>query len=91
MARWGANLLELPVTVREIRPTRYSLFRRLWLTCIDLVIALWSKYFRLPNFEKKVVVADDYGISPVIDKAILKSVSKQEVQIVDQQILRVDV
>src|SRR3989344_363940 len=67
--RWGAVLTELPITVREIRPTRYSWLRRIRLTLSDLAIAFWSKYL-IPNFSDRVVVADDYGHSPEINQAI---------------------
>src|SRR3989344_1190385 len=60
MTRWGAKLVELPVTVKEIRPSRYSLLKRIYLTLMDLATAFWSKYFHLPYFSEKVVVADDY-------------------------------
>lgn len=82
MTRWDAKLVELPVTVHEIRPTRYAIYRRIMLTVIDLVIALWSKYLHLPNFEKKVVVADDYGLSMAINKAILTAIERGEIQYV---------
>lgn len=79
--RWGAILTELPVTVTELRPTRYSWSRRLWLTFIDLVSALWSKYI-LPNFYQKIVVADDYGWSPAINQAVISAARNGVVQII---------
>ena len=79
--RWGAVLTELPVTVTELRPTRYSWSRRLWLTGIDLISALWSKYI-IPNFYQKVTVADDYGWSPAINQAVISAARNGIVQIV---------
>ena len=79
--RWGAILTELPVTVREIRPTRYPWLRRIWLTAIDLITAIWSKYL-IPNFAQKVVVADDYGRSAEVNQAIVSAVQAEVVQII---------
>src|SRR3990167_5108967 len=68
--RWGAVLIELPVTVSELRPTRYPWIRRIWVTLTDLVTALWSKYL-IPNFNHRIVVADDYGRSSEINQDII--------------------
>ena len=81
MHRWGAVLSELPITVREIRPTRYTWLRRIRLTLSDLAIAFWSKYL-IPNFSDRVVVADDYGRSPEINQAIISAAQSGVVQII---------
>ncbi|MBI2010435.1 MAG: ChbG/HpnK family deacetylase [Candidatus Chisholmbacteria bacterium] len=81
MTRWGAKLVELPITVREIRPSRYSVIKRSVATAIDLVSALWSKLL-IPGFPQRLVVADDYGISASVNQAILKVASRQLVDIV---------
>ncbi len=80
--RWGGTFVELPVTVNEIRPTRYFFVRRIWLTVIDLFIAFWSKYIGTPNLDKKIVVADDYGLSAKVNKAILTAADKGEIEYV---------
>lgn len=79
--RWGAVLTELPITVREIRPTRYSWWRRIRLTLSDLAIAFWSKYL-IPNFSNRVVVADDYGRSSEINQAVISAAQSGVVQII---------
>lgn len=81
MHRWGAVLTELPITVREIRPTRYSWWRRIRLTLSDLAIAFWSKYL-IPNFSDRVVVADDYGRSSEINQAVISAAQSGVVQII---------
>jgi predicted glycoside hydrolase/deacetylase ChbG (UPF0249 family) len=79
--RWSAVLTELPITVREIRPTRYSWLRRIRLTLSDLAIAFWSKYL-IPNFSKRIVTGDDYGRSPEINQAIISAAQSGVVQII---------
>lgn len=79
--RWGAVLTELPVTVTELRPTRYSWSRRIYLTLIDLVSAFWSKYL-IPNFTDRVVIADDYGRSLLINQAIISAAQSQIIHII---------
>ena len=79
--RWGAVLTELPVTVTELRPTRYPWSRRLWLTFVDLISAFWSKYIT-SNFLQRVTVADDYGWSPAINQAIIFAARNGIVQII---------
>ncbi len=78
MTRWGANFIELPVNVKEIRPTRYSLWRRICLTIIDLFLAFWSKYIMPTNFSIKTVTADDFGISSQVNQAII-SVAQRKI------------
>jgi len=79
--RWGAVLTELPVTVTEMRPTRYPWVRRIWLTFQDLIIAFWSKYL-IPNFSERIVTGDDYGRSPEINQAIISAAQSGIVQII---------
>lgn len=81
MTRWGAKLIELPITVREIRPSRYSAIKRLVATVIDLFSALWSKLL-IPGFPQRLVVADDYGISASVNQVILKVARQRLVEIV---------
>ena len=79
--RWGAILTELPVTVTELRPTRYSWVRRIWLTFQDLIIAFWSKYL-IPNFSERIVIGDDYGRSTEINQAIIAAAQSGIIQII---------
>ena len=79
--RWGAVLIELPVTISELRPTRYPWIRRIWLTLTDLVTALWSKYL-IPNFTHRIVVADDYGRSSEINQHIISTAQAGITQII---------
>ena len=79
--RWGAVLVELPVTITELRPTRYPWTRRIRFTLVDLATAFWSKYL-IPNFTQKMVVPDDYGRSPKINQAIISAAQAGIVQIV---------
>jgi glycosyltransferase involved in cell wall biosynthesis len=81
MTRSGALLVELPITVKEIRPTRYHFFHRIYLSTIDFMVALRSKYLE-NSFESQVTVADDYGISPLVNTAIISSLQQKEVQVV---------
>lgn len=81
MTRWGARLMELPITVREIRPSRYPVVRRLISTTADLFSALWTKLL-IPGFPMRVVTADDFGISSRVNRAILRVAREKLVQIV---------
>lgn len=81
MTRHKALLVELPITVRELRPTRYNLYRRITSTLSDLVTAMRSKYFS-SSFSPRVTVADDYGISSSVNSAIIEAVLQKKVHIV---------
>lgn len=81
MTHAGATLTELPVTIAELRPSRYSVRRRLTATLYDLVVAFMTKYFSAPEFATKVV-ADDYGISNAVNRAIRAAVRRGEISIV---------
>lgn len=81
MTRWGAKLVELPIAVREIRPSRYSVIKRIVATMTDLASALWSKLL-IPGFPQRLVVADDYGISTFVNQAILKVARQRLVEII---------
>lgn len=79
--RLGSTMVELPIAVREIRPSRYSNFRRIKSTIADLAVAAWSKYVdNMP--ENLPIIADDYGLSPEVNKVIRNSIRDGKVQAV---------
>lgn len=63
------EVVELPITIREIRPSRYTSLQRIFKLSIDL-IRITSFKLSLTKASDKIV-ADDYGISEIINNAIL--------------------
>lgn len=79
--RLGLTLVELPITVKEIRPSRYSNFRRIKSTIADLAVTAWSKYVdHMP--ESLPITSDDYGLSPEVNKVIRNSIRDGKIQAV---------
>lgn len=81
LTRNKALLVELPIDVKDIRPTRYTFHKRVYLTLLDFIVAMKSKYLAAPFFSE-LTVADDYGMSPYVNKAIFESLKKKQVQII---------
>ena len=81
LTRSKALLVELPINVKEIRPSRYSFYRRLQLTIADFFLVMRSKYLS-SSFAPKLTVADDYGISSKVNSAIVLAVKSKQAQIV---------
>jgi glycosyltransferase involved in cell wall biosynthesis len=65
----GASMTELPITITEMRPTRYLPWRRIRSTCIDIYrlwVFQWGGWYTHP-----LVTADDFGRNIMINNAIL--------------------
>ncbi|HCR80985.1 MAG: Glycosyl transferase family 2 [Candidatus Pacebacteria bacterium GW2011_GWA1_46_10] len=71
------SLQEVPVVVRELRPTRYTSWRRVRLTLIDLwrIITFKLGGYLSNNSNNQLsrlpVIADDYGLSSVVNEAVI--------------------
>lgn len=74
LTRKGNKLLELPVDVIEIRKSRY---KKIWLinrTLKDFGRIIIYLIFQNKKFKYRAVVADDYGISDLVNRAITDQV-----------------
>jgi len=77
------SIIELPVKLNEIRPTRYSSFNRIKRLAIDLFRLTSYKLFaknEIKNIHNKV--ADDYGMNHIISNAILDLYKSKSVNII---------
>jgi len=75
----GASIKELPVTIGEIRPSRYPPFRRLKLFTIDLFRIISFSRLSHKDFKPKIINADDYGIDPIVSQAVLDQLSNRAI------------
>jgi predicted glycoside hydrolase/deacetylase ChbG (UPF0249 family) len=77
--RLGKKIKEIPINVAELRPTRYTPQKRITAVLVDfyrlasfyLVNILNRRHKRQKN---KLVIADDYGLFPIVNQAILDQV-----------------
>lgn len=72
LSKCGVQIIELPVTVQEIRKSRYTSLKRIRHSLIDLYRVSLSIFLnKLGSFDEHTVIADDYGISPIVNQAII--------------------
>ncbi len=65
----GALFTELPITLSEIRPSRYLPWRRIRSTCVDLYRLCMFQWGGSHSYT--LVTADDFGRNTIINNAIL--------------------
>ncbi|MBU0974852.1 ChbG/HpnK family deacetylase [Patescibacteria group bacterium] len=71
------EVIELPITIREIRPSRYSSLQRIVKTCIDLIRLIDFRLLKSKSSDK--IVADDYGMSEIINNAIIDQLQAKSI------------
>ncbi len=77
------SVTELPITINEIRPTRYTSFTRIKKTATDIArIVSFLLFAKKNNPNVKLKVADDYGINKTTSVAILDLFSTQQVNVI---------
>ena len=74
------QIVELPITIREIRPTRYSSLQRILRISIDCVRLIAFGLLKPRSSEK--IVADDFGMSKIINNAILDQLQAKSINYV---------
>lgn len=80
LARAGVRKNEIPVIVNEIRVTRYKCLSRFINTLVDLKRLLLAKVLNINSISN--VGADDFGISKVVNQAILDLAAAGSIQAV---------
>lgn len=71
------EIVELPITIREIRPSRYNSLQRALKILIDFMRLITFGLLK-PKSSKKIV-ADDYGMSEIINRAILDQLEAKSI------------
>jgi len=73
------TIKEIPIKVTELRPSRYTSWKRMRALLIDLYRL--ASFYLINTFDRKniyqknkLIIADDYGLSPLVDQAILNQI-----------------
>lgn len=74
LTKLNYKLLELPVKVEEIRKSRYKIYWFFDKPLKDLYRIVIFSLLKNKKVRPSVVIADDYGLSPLINSAILDQV-----------------
>lgn len=81
--RMIGSVTELPITIHELRPTRYSGINRAKRTLIDVVRLLSYLLFSKKTIPKNLLrIADDYGINPIISRAIVDLYESKQIDVI---------
>lgn len=75
--------VELPISIKELRPSRYSSINRMKRLLVDIIRLYFHSFFR--SNEKtyiKYITADDYGINEATNSAILDLYKSKQVRII---------
>lgn len=78
LSRQKEHIQEIPLRVKEIRPSRYTNWLRLKRSAIDvyrlLTFSLANAHATVKQSKKWPIIADDYGLSSLVNAAILDQV-----------------
>jgi len=76
------KIIEMPIVIKDTRPTRYNFLRRIKMSCIDLYRIIVFHFFKNKSFSPAITIADDYGLSHIINKAIINQINTHSINIV---------
>lgn len=82
LTRSGSIFVDLPQQVTELRQSRYFGMRRINSTISDLLSIIKTKYFYRQVFFSSLIDADDFGMSKIVNQAILEEAASKAIDIV---------